>query len=160
MSDVAKWIGGNWGWVILVFSVLFEIKPFPVHPISSLLGWAGKKINGAIREDISALRKETEANFEKVTKRQDAAEKDADLQRIAGIKNLVLDFANSCMVDKKHTKEEFDHVIEENKIYNAIVAKHKIENAVYSESYDYILRVYRKCLDEHKFLQPMKGEIE
>lgn len=152
MTEVAKWLGGNWGWVVLVFSVLFEIKPFPIHPISSILGWVGKRINGSLRDDISTFKAETEANFAAVTARQDAAEKDADLQRIAGIKNLILDFANSCMNDRKHTLEEFNHVIEENKVYSTLVEKHKIENDVYSESYAYILRVYRHCLDEHKFL--------
>ena len=157
MSKVAEWLGGNWGWVVLMFSILFEIKPFPIHPISSLLGWIGKKITGGLREDIAKFKEETEANFAAVQARQDTAEKEADLQRVAGIKTLVLDFANSCMNDKRHTLEEFNHVIEENKVYTKIVEKHHIENDVYSESYAYILRVYRKCLDEHKFLT---GELK
>ena len=159
MKDVAKWLGGNWGWVVLIFSVFFEITPVKFSPISGFLGWIGKKLNGPIAKQVEELsesltefKTETEQNFQKVERRQDAAEKEADMQRMAGIKQAVLDFANSCMNGRKHTKEEFDHIISENAVYQSLVQKHGIKNEVYTESYRYILRVYRICLDEHKFL--------
>ena len=159
MKDVAKWLGGNWGWVLLILSVFVEVTPIKVNPISRLLGWIGKKINGSLSKELSDFKRETEDNFKAVKARQDAAERDSDLQRIAGIKSLVLSFANSCMNNRKHTLEEFHHILEENKIYEQLVEKQGVENDVYSESYAYILRVYRTCMDEHKFLTgESKGE--
>ena len=143
MEQLGKWLGGNWGWVIAVFCVFFEIAPIKLHPISSFLGWLGKKLTGDIRKDIADLRE------------------DVDRQRMSTIRSLVLDFSNSCLNGREHTKEEFDHVIAENHNYESLVQKYGISNDVYTEAYAYILRVYRKCLDGHKFLKPdddMKGE--
>lgn len=135
MDQLASWLGGNWGWVIAVFCVFFEIAPIKLHPISAFLGWLGKKLTGDIRKDIADLRE------------------DVDRQRMANIRSLVLDFSNSCLNGRKHTKEEFDHVIAENHHYEAMVKKYGISNDVYTEAYAYILRIYRKCLDRHSFLK-------
>lgn len=143
MEKLVEWLGGNWGWVIAVFCVFFEIAPIKLHPITWVLGWLGKKLTGDIRKDIADLRE------------------DVDRQRMSTIRSLVLDFSNSCLNGRLHTKEEFDHVIAENGNYEDLVIKYKEKNEVYTEAYGYILRTYRKCLDGHKFLKPdddMKGE--
>lgn len=143
MEKIGAWLGGNWGWVIAIFCVFFEIAPIKLHPITWLLGWLGKKLTGDIRKDIADLRE------------------DVDRQRMSTIRSLVLDFSNSCLNGRLHTKEEFDHVIAENGNYEDLVEKYNEKNQVYTEAYSYILRTYRKCLDGHKFLQPtddMKGE--
>lgn len=142
MEKLAEWLGGNWGWVIVVFSVFFEVAPIKVHPISSVLGWFGRKITGDLRKDIADLRE------------------DVDRQRMANIRSLVLDFSNSCLNGRKHTREEFDHVIAENHNYENLVRKYGVTNDVYTEAYGYILRVYRACLDGHKFLTTPAGEID
>lgn len=134
MEQLGKWLGGNWGWVIAVFCIFFEIAPIKLHPISFALGWLGKKLTGDIRKDIADLRE------------------DVDRQRMSTIRSLVLDFSNTCLNGRRHTKEEFDHVIAENHNYETLVAKYGISNDVYTEAYAYILRVYRKCLDGHMFL--------
>lgn len=143
MEKIGAWLGGNWGWVIAIFCVFFEIAPIKLHPITWLLGWLGKKLTGDIRKDIADLRE------------------DVDRQRMSTIRSLVLDFSNSCLNGRLHTKEEFDHVIAENGNYEDLVTKYKEKNEVYTEAYSYILRTYRKCLDGHLFLKPdddMKGE--
>ena len=134
MEQLGKWLGGNWGWVIAVFCIFFEIAPIKLHPISFALGWLGKKLTGDIRKDIADLRE------------------DVDRQRMSTIRSLVMDFSNTCLNGRRHTKEEFDHVIAENHNYETLVAKYGISNDVYTEAYAYILRVYRKCLDGHMFL--------
>ena len=100
LEPIWHFIGGNWGWILAILSALFEFTPIKVHPISALLGWVGKKLNGNIKQDIADLRK------------------DVDEQRMSNVRTLVLDFSNSCLNGRKHTKEEFDHILEENKKYN------------------------------------------
>ena len=140
LAPIAKWLGGNWGWVIVVFCTLFEVAPVKIHPVTAILGWIGKKLTGDIREDLNELRK------------------DVDQQRIATIRSEILDFGNSCINGRKHTKEEFDYIIQENEAYEKLVDKYKIENNVYKETYGYILRLYRRLLDDGKFLvAPAKG---
>lgn len=140
LKPVVEWLGGNWGWVVVLFSVFFEIAPIKLHPITAVLGWIGKKLTGDIRKDIADLRE------------------DVDQQRMASIRSLVLDFSNSCINGRKHTKEEFDHIIEENKTYKKLVERYDIENEVYKEAYEYILRLYRKRLDKRDFLSAPKEE--
>lgn len=140
-NEVAQWLGGNWGWVVTIFFALFEIAPIKLHPVSWALDWIGKKLTGDIRKDLNDLRA------------------DVDKQRIAGIRAVVLDFANSCINNRKHTKEEFEYIINENKEYEELIKDYNIDNDVYRESYDYILRLYRRLLDEGKFMPvPAKGQ--
>lgn len=134
MEPVWQFLGANWGWILAVFAVFFEITPIKLHPITSLLNWIGKKLNGSIKKDIADLRK------------------DVDEQRMSSIRTLVLDFSNSCLNGRKHTKEEFDHILEENKTYEKLVKKYNIDNDVYREAIAYIKRVYRKRMDKRDFL--------
>ena len=134
LEPIWQFLGGNWGWILAVLSVLFEITPIKIHPVSAVLGWIGKKLNGSLKQDIADLRK------------------DVDEQRMSSIRTLVLDFSNSCLNGRKHTKEEFDHILEENKIYERLVDRYKIDNDVYKEAIAYIKRIYRKRLDKRDFL--------
>jgi len=142
MQKIGEWLGGNWGWVIAIFCVFFEVAPIKLHPISAALGWLGKRLTGDLRKDIADLRE------------------DVDRQRMSTIRSLVLDFSNTLLNGRRHTKEEFDHIIAENHNYEALVAKYGISNDVYTEAYAYILRIYRQCLDRHSFLttEETKGE--
>lgn len=141
LAPIAKWLGGNWGWVIVAFCTLFEVTPVKIHPVTAVLGWIGKKLTGDIRKDLNELRK------------------DVDQQRIAIIRGEILDFGNSCINKREHTKEEFDYIIQENEVYEELVDRYKIGNDVYKETYAYILRLYRRLLDEGKFLKaPAKGQ--
>ena len=144
LEPVWHFLGNNWGWILAAFSVLFEITPIKIHPITSLLRWIGKRLTGDIRQDIADLRE------------------DVDMQRLSSIRSLVLDFSNSCLNGRKHTKEEFDHILEENKNYEKLVAKYhdKIENDVYKEAIAYIKRIYRKRMDKRDFLTTPTIEMD
>lgn len=139
---VMKWLGGNWGWLLAVFCIFFEITPIKINPITAFLRWIGKKLTGDIRKDIADLRE------------------DLDKQRMSSIRSLVLDFSNSCLNGKKHTKEEFDHIIAENNTYEELVKQYNIKNEVYSEAYEYIKRIYRKRMDRRDFLKTPPPEVE
>ena len=160
LAPVVEWLGGNWGWALAIFCIFFEIAPIKLHPISSFLGWLGRKLTGDIQKDIADLKKDTDDSFKAMEARLDANEKALDLQRVATIRSLVLDFSNSCLNGVKHTKEEFDHVIAENKVYESLIKKQGVDNEVYEEAYSYIKRIYRKCLDGHKFLTAPAAEPE
>ena len=144
LEPIWKFLSGNWGWVVAALSLLFEFTPIKVHPITAALGWLGKKLNGNIKQDITDLRR------------------DVDETRMSGIRTLVLDFSNSCLNGRKHTKEEFDHVLQENKIYEHLIAKYDdIDNDVYTEAIAYIKRIYRKRMDKRDFLSaPMPDPNE
>lgn len=142
LEPILQFLGGNWSWILAVLAIFFEVTPIKLHPISSLLGWIGKKLNGGLKQDIADLRK------------------DVDEQRMSSIRTLVLDFSNSCLNKRKHTKEEFDHILEENKIYEKLVAKYSVENDVYAEAIAYIKRIYRRRMDKGDFLTTPTADNE
>lgn len=148
-----SWLTGNWGWAVAIFCLFFEVAPIKLHPISAALGWLGKKLTSGIKQDIADLRKDTDANYAGLEARLSATEKAVDMQRINGIRITVLDFANSCLNKREHTKEEFDHIIAENAEYKKLVEKYDIENEVYAEGYGYIKRIYQHLLDTGGFLK-------
>ena len=134
MELLGQFLGEYWKWIVIVFLVFFEITPIKLHPVSWVLGWIGRRMTGDLRIQVADLRK------------------DLDMQRMADIRSLVLDFSNSCLNGRKHTKEEFDHIIAENHRYEDLVKQYDVKNEVYTEAYDYIKRIYRKRMDRRDFL--------
>ncbi len=102
---------------------------------------------------ISAMTKGTTRNCEMLKQRMDGMEKSNDMQTVRQIKAHVLSFANSCFNKGKHTKREFDNIIEENAEYERLVKKYKLVNDVYKEDYAFIMKCYHKCQDEGSFLK-------
>ena len=152
LKPVLDWLCGNWGWVIAVFCVFFEITPVKLHPVTTLLSWIGRRLTGELQKDVEKLRKETEDSYKQLEARLDQTDRSIDEQRMASIKAVVLDFANSCRNGRKHTKEEFTYILKENDTYEALIEKYSLKNNVYYEDFKYIERIYQECMDENKFL--------
>lgn len=72
-----------------------------------------------------------------VSDRNDENEKDR-------IRWEILDFANSCRNGRKHSKEEFNHIIELRVKYEDLLAKSGDKNGVFEEDFKYIQRLYTK----------------
>lgn len=109
---------------------------------------------------IDDIAKSTKKNCQDLKKRLNELEKSNiksnDLQTIRQIREHILDFANSCMNKRKHTKSEFEAIIEENAQYEELVKKYRIKNDVYKEDYEFIMKIYHKCQDEGSFLNEIK----
>lgn len=126
--------GGHIALIIAAFSIFFEVSKIKVNPITFILRWAGNKM------------------FEPFNSRLDYLEKTIDENEIDRIRYEVLDFANSCRNNRRHTKDEFEHIIDLNDKYHKLLEKYELENGVFDAEYAYILRLYKKCQDENDFL--------
>jgi len=120
--------------IVAAASIFFEFSKIKVNPISFVLRWAGKRM------------------FEPFDIRLDAVEKTIDENEIGRIRWEVLDFANSCRNGRRHTKDEFDHIISENDKYHKLLDKYEMENGVFDAEYAYILKLYQRCQDQNDFL--------
>lgn len=111
------------------------------------------RTNGSIDE----MKVGTTQNCETLKKRLDDMEasqqKSNDMQTIQTIRAHILDFANTCYNKRKHTKREFENIIDENAVYEKLVEKHEVKNNVYKEDYDFIMKCYHKCQEEGTFLK-------
>lgn len=107
---------------------LIEITPVKINPVSSFLKWAGKQINGDIKDEIKNLSLTVDKN------------------EIDRIRWEILDFANSCRNGRNHAKDEFHHIVEVNQKYHELIQKHDMQNGVLDSEYAYIESVYKECL--------------
>ena len=120
--------------IFLAVSSLIEITPIKWNPISSALKWFGKKINGDLAKEVSSL-----------------AEK-VDQHEIDRIRWEILAFANSCRKGELHTKDEFIHIIDLNAKYHGILEEHDMTNGQIDIDYEYIVGIYKHCMEENSFL--------
>lgn len=125
-----------------------------------------KKVE-SLRTDLDGFEKRTDRNIDelkngtaencsklqqRLSEMEAAQQKSNDMQTVQTIRAHILDFANSCFNKRKHTKREFENIIDENAKYEELVAKYEIKNNVYKEDYDFIMKCYHKCQEDGTFL--------
>ena len=167
---------------LLVLSLFFKIAKTEINPLGWLLGLIGNAITkdlkkavvdlktdtnasiSELRTDLDAFEEQTktsifdmkngtEQNYETLKSRISDMELSNDMQTVRQIKAHVLDFANSCLNHRKHTKKDFDNIIKENEEYESLCEKHHLKNDVYKEDFAYIMKVYHNCQDKDNFLR-------
>lgn len=175
--------------LIAILSGFFKIAKIQIDPLGSLIGWIGKKLNQETNKRIDELKADSNQqikdlrtdldNFEKTTnetmtsiqktsasnckvvKREvEEIKKSNDMQTIRQIRAHVLDFANSCMNHRKHSKQDFENIIDENTLYETLVKKYRVKNKVYEEDYKFIMKIYHHCQDNNCFLRDPDVEQE
>ena len=175
LKPVGQWIASNVSLTVLfgvfLFSVFFKIPKKEINILGWFLGWVGKCFSKDLREEISQMRldfdtrtrdiktdldsfkEKAKLNYTSLETRLDKMEQSNDMQTIRQIKAHVLDFANSCFNKRKHTKKDFENIIRENEEYEALVQKYGLKNDVYTEDYNYIMKIYHKCQEDGSFLK-------
>lgn len=109
---------------------LFEITPIKFNPWTALLRWIGKAICGDLQKEVSELK----ADFE--------------ITKANNMRWDILSFANGCRNKRKHTREEWQHVIAQIKEYETYVEEKEITNGVIEEDSKYLRELYHEiCLD-------------
>ena len=129
------WVLAHWGFCAAVLAIFIQITPaIKWNPLTALGTWIGNVLNGDMRKDIAEMKRAIDEN-----------EKDR-------IRWEVLDFANTCRNGLRHTKDEFQHIIDLNDKYHRLLEKTDDSNGVFTEEYDYILRIYHERQQKNDFL--------
>lgn len=126
---------GYCAFLLVLIGTCIEIVPIKINPISALLRWMGDKINGNIKSQLNDISHRV-ANIE-----------------INDMRSTILDFANSCMNDHKHTQEEFNHILELYRQYEEVIEANHMTNNQMDLAYEYIKKLYTQCLQENSFLK-------
>ena len=134
MQKFITWLGDYWLVAAILGAGLVEITPIQVNPLSWLLKWIGSKVNG------------------EMIKRIDKLEANVDTNEMDRIRWEVLDFANSCRNGRRHTQDEFEHIVTLVKKYEGLLEKLGKENGVFEMEYKYIVKLYEKCQQENDFI--------
>lgn len=149
---IFDWLSTNWGWVIAVFCIFFEITPIKINPITSICRFIGNRLTKDLKNDVEKMNINLQDKYNELKLENESTRRAVDMQRIANIKAVVLDFANSCRNNERHSKEEFTYVLSENDVYEELIKKYNLINNVYREDFAYIKEVYHRCLHENDFL--------
>lgn len=147
-QQVGDWIVHNVVQLALILSIFIQITPIKINPWSSLFKWIGKLITQESDKKIEQLIQDTEklkTNIETVQANLNENEKDR-------IRWEILDFANSCRNGRKHTKDEFQHIITLNTKYKNLLTMTNDENGVFEVEYAYIKELYTEKLKTNDFL--------
>lgn len=105
------------------------------------------------KNGIIQNRDDCNLNYDRLSSRIDEMQKSNDMQTVRQIKQHVFEFANSCMNKVKHTKKDFDNIISENQDYESYVEKYGLVNDVYTEDYEFIMKIYHICQENNSFLK-------
>lgn len=118
----------------VVILTLIQIAPIKINPWSAIAKAIGRAINGELMADVKAIRA------------------DVDQNEIDRIRWEILDFSNSCQNGRRHTKEEYGHIIKMHEKYEAILSRRHESNGQIDLAFEYITTLYKKCQIEHDFL--------
>ena len=131
MREFFDWCLAHWSFVAFVLAIFIQITPaIKWNPITAL----GNLLLGSIRKELASIREQ-----------MDEDKKDT-------IRWEVLNFATSCRNGVLHTKDDFEHVIDQNDKYHKLLQKTGDTNGVFEEEYNYILRIYHDRQEKNDFL--------
>ena len=149
MHDIVKFILDHWAMCAFGLSVIIQFTPaIKWNPFTAFFGWLGRVIVKPVTEQLTKLQAEIEEikrEQKEIRAEQKADEKDR-------IRYEVLDFANSCRNGRRHTRDEFQHIIDLNDKYEKLLRDTNDTNGVFTEEYRYIVNLYHKCQVENDFL--------
>lgn len=140
-QQILEWCGKNIWAILLALSALIQITPIKINPWSAIFRWIGDKANHDLKEKINNI----DGKVDELSKQRKEDEKDR-------IRWEILDFANSCRNGRKHTKDEYLHIIELNTKYKKLLKETDDENGVFEVEYGYIQKLYKERQEKNDFL--------
>ena len=145
----------SWGGIaFLVIASLLQFSKININPWDKIFGWIGDRLNSKLLERLKGL--ETE-----MTKIKDSLNdhiRESEVKDLQDTRRDILEFANSCMNGRRHTKEQFDFIIKECDDYESYIEKNDIKNGVVTSAIREIRRLNDKCIQENSFLKEREYE--
>ena len=126
----------NLGYVtagIVILLSLIQISPLKLNPWDKLLGWFGKKLNGATEKRLETVEKQIRDMW------------------INNHRQTVLTFARECRADIEHSSDEWTNVLNVAEEYEKYVIENKITNGIITQDTVYLRKLYQELSREHKF---------
>lgn len=134
MQQILRWLANHPLTSLVAFTGLIQIIPIKINPWSALLKWISKIVTGDACGKIDDLIKQVDEN-----------EKDR-------IRWEILNFANSCHNGRRHTRDEFQHIVTLRDKYKKLLEKTNDINGVFDVEYKYIQDQYAERLEKNDFL--------
>ena len=131
IEQILDWLVKNFISVVVIFSIFIQITPIKWNPLTTFAKWLSKIFTKELSDQIETM----QGNLDDIRDDIDENEKDR-------IRWEVLDFANSCRHGRKHTKDEFQHMITLNDKYKVLLERTEDQNGVFESEFKYIKGLY------------------
>lgn len=129
-------------WLAAV-GVVVDLTPgIKIQPVRYLIKQIGSLMNHDIKEQLNKI------------------EKDLQEHKIESWRAEILDFANSCMNHRRHTKEEFNNFFKAHDNYEIYVKENGLENGCVDAAFKYVEKIYLHCAETNDFLADEREERE
>ena len=125
----------NLGYVtagIVILLSLIQISPLKLNPWDKLLGWFGKKLNGATEKRLEAVEKQIRDMW------------------INNHRQSILTFARECRADIEHSSDEWTNVLNLAEEYEKYVTENKITNGIITQDTVYLRKLYQELSRNRK----------
>lgn len=138
-----------WVAAVICLSLLIEITPIKINPLSWLAKKIGKAFNGEIMKEIGTLKAEVKDIKNDVSDiREEAKEREATSRR-----TRILEFGDEILHGVDYSKEHWDQILLDVTSYENYCDAHPhYMNSVAEATIKHIKKVYQQCLDEDGFL--------
>jgi hypothetical protein len=117
---------------IAVLLSLIQISPLKLNPWDKLLGWIGKKVNGATE------------------KRLESVEKQILDMWVNSHRQCILTFAREARAGIEHSSDEWTNVLNVAEEYEKYVTEKKITNGIVTQDTEYIRKLYQELSRDHR----------
>lgn len=117
---------------IVILLSLIQISPLKLNPWDKLLGWFGKKLNGATEKRLEAVEKQIRDMW------------------INNHRQTVLTFARECRANIEHSSDEWTNLLNVAEEYEKYVAENKVTNGIITQDTEYLRKLYQELSRDHK----------
>lgn len=140
--------GGATG-VVVLMSVLIEIVPIKINPVSSFLSWIGKHVNKELMSKIGTIKKD----ITDIQKTIDQMQTEGEERNAVNCRIRIVQFADEVAHGQRHSSESFYQVLSDIDEYEHYCEEHpKFLNNKTVVAKKRIIEDYEWCLAENKFL--------
>lgn len=149
LQQILELVGENWGWMVVALLSIVEVSKIKINPWTILFEWIGNLFMSGVKKDISDLNKKvTGVQADIVEMKAESREAEAKAAR-----NRILRFGDEVYQGVHHSKEYFDHILDDISNYKKYCKDHPdFQNEMTVMTAQHIETIYQRCLEEHDFL--------
>lgn len=137
------------GLAFVILASLLQISKININPWDKIFGWIGDRLNSNLNAQLEEFKNE----MKELKDRLNDHIRESEIKDLQDTRRDILEFANSCMNGRKHTKEQFDFIIKECDDYESYIERNNIKNGVITSAIKEIRRLNDKCIQENSFLK-------
>lgn len=148
--------------IAISFTAILAFLSAFFKPIRKFILWIYKRVSGGKDKNAEMINKidglqtrlseEIESVKTDLTEKIKAVSDSNDKYEMKRLRWEILDFANSCKNKRKHTQDEYRHIIEVHDDYEKLLSSTGEENGFLDAEFDYILKLYAERQEQNDFL--------